>query len=197
MATLPWFHPNRSLLSCIWLWQEVSRLFVAWISTKIPVHVMILSPWHSSKSKREDKFMLAKTAKYAHVSSLELCHEKMCLKIFVDVIPKEGLASRAPSILLLVWHWLQNKICEDSRIQCYSQCHTQRRIGWAPPASPSLGMTATKILRQIFSWHSSLLLRCILHPKLPFWSVFSRAISSGLDNAQEIFFLFGVIRLNF
>ncbi len=29
----------------------------------------------------------------------ELCHEKMCLKIFVIVIPKEGLPGRAPSIL--------------------------------------------------------------------------------------------------
>ena len=35
-----------------------------------------------------------------------------------------------------------------------SQCHTKRRIGGDPPANPSLGMT--KILRYIFSWHSSL-----------------------------------------
>ncbi len=36
------------------------------------------------------------------------CHGKTCLKIFVVVIPKEGLAGDAPPIPLLVWHWLQN-----------------------------------------------------------------------------------------
>ena len=45
-----------------------------------------------------------------------LCHEKMCLMNFVVVIPKEGLVGRAPSILL-VWHRLQNIICEGGSIQ--------------------------------------------------------------------------------
>ncbi len=61
----------------------------------------------------------------------ELCHGKSYLKIFVIVIPKEGLAGGAPvpPILLWIWHQLL-------------------------PANPSFGMTTTKILRQIFSWHS-------------------------------------------
>ena len=52
----------------------------------------------------------------------------MCLKIFVIVIAKEGLAGWTPRILLLVWHWLQNIICEGRKVQFYSRCHTQSRI---------------------------------------------------------------------
>ena len=48
---------------------------------------------------------------------------------------------------------LRNIICEGSRVQFHSWCHTQRTIGRAP-ANPSLGMATTKILRHIFSWHS-------------------------------------------
>ena len=36
--------------------------------------------------------------------TLELCHGKTSLKIFVVVIPKEGLAGGVPSIILLVLH---------------------------------------------------------------------------------------------
>ncbi len=43
-----------------------------------------------------------------------LCHRKMCLKC-------------ALQILLLAWHRLENIFCKSSRIQIYSQCHTQRR----------------------------------------------------------------------
>ncbi len=63
------------------------------------------------------------------------CHGKTCLKVFVVVVPKEGLAGPIPKegltggalpILLLVWHRLQDIICEGSRVQFYSRCHTQR-----------------------------------------------------------------------
>ncbi len=37
-----------------------------------------------------------------HTYNNELCRGKMCLKIFVVVIPKEGLAGGAPPIPLLV-----------------------------------------------------------------------------------------------
>ncbi len=36
---------------------------------------------------------------------------------FADVVPKDGLAGGASPMLLLVWHWLQNIICEGSRVQ--------------------------------------------------------------------------------
>ena len=76
----------------------------------------------------------------------EPCHEKMYLKIFVIVVPKEGLADLASPILLVVWHRLQNVISEDNRVKCYSRCHTQRRICEAPPPNPSFGMTTKLIL---------------------------------------------------
>ncbi len=72
---------------------------------------------------------------------LDLCQEKMCLK--------------APSILLWVWHWLQNIIYEGSRVIFYSQCHTQKGLAGPQPAHPSLGMTTTKTLRSVFSWRAS------------------------------------------
>ncbi len=72
---------------------------------------------------------------------------------------------------LLVCHWLQNIICEGSRVQFYGRCHTQRRIGGALPAIPSLGMTTTKILGHIFPWHRSYAQECcemIAPHKFPF-----------------------------
>ncbi len=72
-------------------------------------------------------------------------HKKTDLKVFVVVIPKEGLGPANPSL---------NIISEGSRVIFYSRCHTQRRIGGAPPANPSLGMAMTKTLRSVFSWHA-------------------------------------------
>ena len=74
----------------------------------------------------------------------ESCHGKMCHKIFVVVIPKEGLAS----ILLLVWHWPQNIICEGSRVQFYSRCHIQRRNG--APCQSFFGYDNDKNLKAYF-----------------------------------------------
>ena len=72
-----------------------------------------------------------------HLDENELCDEKMCQKVFVIVIPKDGLADGAPPIPLWVWHWpqhnlskqhstklIQGIICDGSRS---SQCHNQRR----------------------------------------------------------------------
>ena len=72
----------------------------------------------------------------AHESriAVELCHGKTCLKVFVVVIPKAGLADGA------LWHRLHDIICESSRVQL--------------PANPSLGVTTTKFLRHDFPWHS-------------------------------------------
>ncbi len=54
-------------------------------------------------------------------------------------------------------------ICEGSRDQFYSECHTQRRgiiVSVIPKedslrTNPSLAVTTMKILRHIFIWHSS------------------------------------------
>ena len=79
-------------------------------------------------------------------------HEKKDFKVFVVLIPKEGLVGGALPILILVWHRL--KICNalPSQIITCSRCHTKRRIGEAPPTNPSFGMTMTKKLRSVFSW---------------------------------------------
>ncbi len=64
------------------------------------------------------------------------CCKSASFKIFVVVIPKskERLAGRAPPILVFVWHWLYNIICEGCKLQIYSRCHTKRRMaGRAPP----------------------------------------------------------------
>ena len=53
------------------------------------------------------------------------------VKVFVVVIPEEGLVPGAPPILLWVWHWLQHIIIESRREQFYSWRHTHRRIGRA------------------------------------------------------------------
>ncbi len=71
-------------------------------------------------------------------------------KNFVMVILKE-------SGLLLVWHRLQNIICEGNRVQFYSRCHSQRMIGGGPPANLSFAMPSTKTLRHVFPWHSSII----------------------------------------
>ena len=47
---------------------------------------------------------------------LEVCHEKMCFKIFVVVIPKEGLAGGAPPILLWVWRDYKIVFCSLHRL---------------------------------------------------------------------------------
>ena len=80
-------------------------------------------------------------------------HGKTDYKVFVVVIPKEGLAGGALPILPLVWHRLQIYNLQPSQIIFYSQC----TVGVVPKEglAGSLGMTMTKILRRIFSWHSS------------------------------------------
>ena len=114
--------------------------------------------------------------------------EKRCLNIFVVVIPKEGLTGGAQPILILVWHRLQNIIYEGSSIQFYSWCCTQRRIGGCPPANPSLGTTTTKIVRHIFSWHSSYIVAYHLYKGSCFrwlediWRAYAK---SGLNNCKS------------
>ena len=67
---------------------------------------------------------------------------KCAFKIFVVVIPKEGMAARAPPVLPLVWQQLQNIILERRRVQFYSRCHTHKSIGGP--------MTMTKDLKVDF-----------------------------------------------
>ncbi len=100
----------------------------------------------------------------------ELCHETMCLKIFVVVIPKEGLVGRAPPTLLLVWHPLRNIILENRRVRLYSSCHTQRRICGSLPANHSLGITTTKILHKTHSTENDWRFGCKIFFSLGFAS---------------------------
>ncbi len=61
----------------------------------------------------------------------DTCHEKTDLKVFVVVIPKEGLVGCG----------LQNIIYEGSRVIFYSRCHAQRRIGGAPDIKVCFSVT--------------------------------------------------------
>ncbi len=67
-------------------------------------------------------------------------------------------------ILLLLWHWLQ--ICNlqpsqtkmSQTVKFYilnSRCHTKRRIGGAPSANPSFGITTTKLFKDTLLQHTS------------------------------------------
>ena len=78
----------------------------------------------------------------------------MCLKIFVVVIPKEGLAVGVLPILFL-WYDTDQQyfICDGSRVQFYSRCHTQRRFGWVRP--PIL-LWVWQWQRYYFPWYSSI-----------------------------------------
>ena len=75
--------------------------------------------------------------------------------VLVVVMPKGGLATRALHSLLWVWHRLENVTLLPSQVIFCIRCHTNRGISGAPPANNSFGMTRTRILRHIFSWHSS------------------------------------------
>ncbi len=55
--------------------------------------------------------------------------------------PNQSLAGRAPSILLFVWHRLQNIIC---------WCHTLRRIGGAPTRQSFFGYGNDKDFKACF-----------------------------------------------
>ena len=81
------------------------------------------------------------SCKKTHDKMWIACCENPSVKIFVAIIPKEGLPCGGPPILLLIWHLLYNIICEGCRSQFYSQCHTKGRIRGAPPTNPSFGMT--------------------------------------------------------
>ena len=69
-----------------------------------------------------------------------VCRKIASFKIFVVVIPKEGLADGA--LLLLAWHRQQMCNLYPSQIIWYSQCHTKRRNNWALPVNLSFDMTS-------------------------------------------------------
>ncbi len=92
---------------------------------------------------------------------IEPCHGKACLKIFGVVIPNERLAGggsayplfgMGPSINYVTpkGGGASSQVLPAGRVQFYSWCHTQRRIGGTPAGNPSLGMTMAKILRHVF-----------------------------------------------
>ena len=83
-------------------------------------------------------------------SASEPCQGKTCLKIFVGIIPKDGLASWGPVSppFGMTPTGEYNLWRQQSTI--YSRCHTQRRIGGTLPSNPSLGMTTKKDLKTQF-----------------------------------------------
>ncbi len=133
-----------------------SQLRPVWCQI-IRIYQIILSySTHVTRKQALKSLSMSYPKKDWRAGDFDLCHGKMCQDLCC-CIPKEGLVGGARPILLLVWkHRLENIICKDSRVQLYSQCHTQRRIDGALPANPSLGMTKTKILRHIFQWQSSI-----------------------------------------
>ncbi len=68
---------------------------------------------------------------------IELCHEKTDLKVFVIVIPKEGLAGY--KVLLYCLH----------RLYPVVGVILKEGLVGPQPANPSLGMTTTKTLRSV------------------------------------------------
>ena len=76
----------------------------------------------------------------------ELHHDKTGFKIFVIVIPKEGLADTSPAKPSFGMTPTMN-VCEE--VEFYSRCHTKRKltvIGLAGEVKPSFDMTMIKIL---------------------------------------------------
>ena len=90
------------------------------------------------------------------------CHGKTCRRSLSLSYPKDDPANPSfgmtPTTLFPQSYCnLSNilVICEGSRVQFYSQCHTQKRIFRSLPANPSLGMTTTNILKHDFPLHGS------------------------------------------
>ena len=143
---------------------------------------IIKSPLYSYNWFLGNHFMVD-DFKLRHVTSMtvwlwiwniyETYHTKTGLDISVVVIPKEGLAGSGQSFFWydtdcrIVLSWLQRLyyivVCQGIQAKTvrqggpgtpqYSRCHTKRRMGVAPPANPSFGMTTTKILRPVLVWH--------------------------------------------
>ncbi len=76
---------------------------------------------------------------------------RMPYNVMRCVTRKQTLRSLSLSARLLeIYHlWSQKTPILKSR------CHTKRRMGAATRAHPSFGMTTTKTLRPVFSWHAS------------------------------------------
>ncbi len=90
---------------------------------------------------------------YLHIvpEILDAHHEKTDLKVFVVVIPKEGL---------VVWGPANPSLGLKSTIKYYCTafidyilCHTKEELAGPQATNPSLGMkmTTTKTLRPVFS----------------------------------------------
>ena len=81
----------------------------------------------------------------------EPCHEKKCLKIFVVVIPKEGLVGKGPANPPFGMTPTTDRICEGNNF--IVGVMPIEGLAGPQPANPPLGMTMTKILRHVFPWH--------------------------------------------
>ncbi len=80
-----------------------------------------------------------------------VCHKNMSFKIFVVVIPKEEIGRQGPAnIFFGMTPTIQYNLWRVHILQIYSQCHTKRMIGRAPPANPSLVWRRQRSLKMHF-----------------------------------------------
>ena len=78
------------------------------------------------------------------------------LKVFVIVIPKEGLAGWGPASPSLGMTRTIKYYCLFRLYSVVGVIPKEGLVG-PQPANPSFGMTTTKMLRSVFSWHVSLM----------------------------------------
>ncbi len=78
-------------------------------------------------------------------------HRKTDLKIFVVVIPREGLVGGPRQSFF--WYDTDYKIYFVKIADYKSKVSVIPKEGLAGPANPSFGRTTTKILRSVFPWH--------------------------------------------
>ena len=85
---------------------------------------------------------------------IELCHTKTGLKIFVVVIPKEGLSYTSPALSSCLWYVFVNVRWYCGVPDTSHVCDMCFNFG-VMPANHSFGMTTTKILRPVLAWCGS------------------------------------------
>ena len=146
-GTSLFINQNRKDIYLDWIWSfaDINRNYNTFLRQK---KILQTSP-----PQHQDYFL----------SPCDARHEKTDLKVFVIDIPKEGWARMAAPSLLLVWQRLF-RIWVFWLHRSYSlKVSVVPKEGWARPcAHPSFGLTTTKTLRSVFSWHASCFNDCFI-----------------------------------
>ncbi len=90
----------------------------------------------------------------------ELRHGNTGLKIFVVLIPEEGLAATSPN-QSFCWYGTDYGTLLLYRLYFIVGVKPKEGMGELMPARSSFCMTTTKILRPVLTWHSSFHLMCM------------------------------------